>query len=113
MLWRLRVDCLYYCRFVHSHHNAEDRAFFPELRQTNPAINSVLDRLQADHRRVSDDLDAVEAAAKALTDDESPPARRAAADSLQALGENLLAHLDYEERSLEGTVLRFASTRHE
>ncbi len=43
-------------------------------------INSVIDRLQADHRRV--------------------------ADKLQALGENLLARLDYEERSLEATVLR-------
>ena len=25
MLWRLQVDCLYYCRFVHMHHGAEDR----------------------------------------------------------------------------------------
>jgi hypothetical protein len=39
MLWRLRIDCLRYCRFVHSHHNAEDIAFFPELRETNPPIN--------------------------------------------------------------------------
>jgi len=65
MLWRLRVHCLYYCRFVHSHHGAEDYAFFPELRETNPALNPVIDRLEADHRRVSDDLDAVEAAANA------------------------------------------------
>jgi hypothetical protein len=28
------------------------------------------------------------------------------ADSLEALGAKLLAHLDYEGRSLEGTVLR-------
>ena len=105
-LWRLRIDCLRYCRFVHSHHNAEDGGFFPELRAANPAINPVIDRLQADHRRVSDDLDAVEAAANALTDDESEPARKAVADRLQALGQNLLAHLDYEERSLAATVLR-------
>jgi hemerythrin-like domain-containing protein len=106
MLWRLRVDCLRHCRFVHGHHNAEDGAFFPELRETNPDINSVIDRLEADHRRVSDDLDAVEAAADALARDESEPARKAVADALQALGEKLLAHLDYEERSLEATVLR-------
>ena len=106
MLWRLQVNCLRYCRFVHSHHNAEDGGFFPELRETNPALGSVIDRLEADHRRVSDDLDAVEAAANALAEDESQPARRAVADALQALGENLLAHLDYEERSLEATVLR-------
>ncbi len=106
MLWRLQVDCLRYCRFVHSHHNAEDRDFFPELRDTNPALNPVIDRLQAEHRRVSDDLDAVEAAANALTANESPEARKAVVDTLQTLGKNLLAHLDYEELNVEATVLR-------
>jgi iron-sulfur cluster repair protein YtfE (RIC family) len=106
MLWRLKVNCLRYCHFVHSHHNAEDVAFFPELRETNPAINSVIDRLEADHRRVSDDLDAVEAAAKALAEDEGHPARKAVADALEVLRARLLAHLDYEERNLEATVVR-------
>jgi iron-sulfur cluster repair protein YtfE (RIC family) len=106
MLWRLQVDCLRYCRFVHMHHNAEDREFFPELRETNPAIGSVIDRLQGDHRRVSDDLDAVEAAANALSDDESPAVRQAVVEALLALGENLLEHLDYEELSVKATVLR-------
>ena len=46
-LWRLRVDCLRYCGFVHAHHNAEDHAFFPELRATNPEIGPVVDRLEA------------------------------------------------------------------
>ena len=106
ILWRLRVGCLRHCRFVDSHHNAEDGLFFPELRAANPAIGSVIDRLEADHRRVSDDLDVVEAAAKALADDESQDARQAVADALVALGDNLLAHLDYEERNLEATVVR-------
>jgi hypothetical protein len=106
MLWRLRINCLRYCYFVHSHHNAEDVAFFPELRDTNPAINPVIDRLEADHRRVSDLLDEVEAAVKALADDESEPTRRAVASALRTLGEKLLSHLDYEERNLETTILR-------
>jgi Hemerythrin HHE cation binding domain len=106
MLWRLRVDCLRYCRFVHSHHNAEDVIFFPELRETNPAIEPVIDRLEADHRRVSDHLDAVEAAAKALAEDDTEPVREAVAGALQTLGEHLLEHLSYEERNLEATVLR-------
>jgi hypothetical protein len=105
-LWRLQIDCLRYCAFVHAHHNAEDGAFFPELRETNPAINPVIDRLQADHRRVSDDLDAVEAAARALVRDESPHVRKAVVVALRALEQNLLAHLDYEERSIKSTVRR-------
>jgi hypothetical protein len=33
-------------------------------------------------------------------------ARKAVAEALQALGADLLAHLDYEERNLEATILR-------
>jgi hypothetical protein len=105
-LWRLRIDCLRYCHFVHSHHGAENVAFFPELRQTNPALGAVIDRLEDDHRRVSQDLDAVEAAARVLTDDDGEPARGAVAETLHSLREKLLAHLEYEERSLEATVRR-------
>ena len=106
MLWRLQVNCLRYCSFVHSHHNAEDASFFSELRDTNPAINPVIDRLEADHRRVSDDLDAVETAANRLTHDDDREARKAVVDALRALRENLLAHLEYEERGVEATVRR-------
>jgi ElaB/YqjD/DUF883 family membrane-anchored ribosome-binding protein len=106
MLWRLQVNCLRYCRFVHMHHNAEDGDFFPELRETNPALNPVIDRLQADHRRVSDDLDRVEDAANALADDQGVEARQAVVGALNGVAENLLAHLDYEERNLQATVLR-------
>jgi hypothetical protein len=111
MLWRLRLDCLRYCRFVHSHHNTEDYAFFPELRETNPAINPVIDKLEADHRLVSDRLDAVEAVAHGLAGDDSEPAREGVASALRALGEDLLAHLSYEERNLEATVLRLGEFR--
>jgi hypothetical protein len=106
MLWRLQVNCLRYCSFVHSHHNAEDADFFSELRNTNPAINPVIDRLQAEHRRVSDDLDAVETAANRLADDDGQRARKAVVDALRALHRNLLAHLEYEELSIEATVRR-------
>jgi len=105
-LWRLRVDCLRYCRFVHAHHSAEDHAFFPELRTTNPEIGPVVDRLEADHRRVSDLLDAVEAAANALSEGGTADIRRELVDALHALGESLLEHLNYEELNVRSTVLR-------
>jgi hypothetical protein len=111
MIWRLQINCLRYCSFVHSHHNAEDADFFSELRDTNPAINPVIDRLQAEHRRVSDDLDAVETAANRLAQDDGPHARQAVVDTLQALRSNLLAHLEYEELNLEATVRRVRELR--
>jgi Hemerythrin HHE cation binding domain len=106
MLWRLQVNCLRYCRFVHAHHGAEDADFFPELRATNPALDPVVDRLEGDHRRVSDLLDSVEAAATALSENGSDDARRVVVESLHDLGDSLLEHLDYEELSVRGTVLR-------
>ena len=105
-LWQFQISCLRYCGFVHSHHHAEDTDFFDELEATNPAVAPVVERLRAEHRAVSDYLDAVEAAARALTDDDSLDARRAVADALVALEEHLHAHLEYEERAVAATARR-------
>jgi len=105
-LWQFQVGCLRYCRFVHSHHHAEDTDFFDELEETNPAIRPVVERLRTEHRAVSNHLDAVEAAARALTDNDSVDARRAVADALGALEEHLLAHLEYDERNIAATARR-------
>lgn len=104
LVWRLRVDCMRYCHLVHSHHKLEDVAFFPALCRANPAIQSVVDRLQADHVAVSDYLDAVESAASRITRDES--ARPDLANALRDLSAHLLAHLDYEETNLAPTLRR-------
>jgi Hemerythrin HHE cation binding domain len=106
LLWQFQVSCLRYCSFVHMHHHAEDVEFFDELEQTNPALGPVVERLRADHRAVSDYLDAVEAAARALSGDDSHDARRAVADALEVLKEHLLTHLDYEEVSVADTARR-------
>jgi hypothetical protein len=58
-LWRLKVSCLRYCSHVHAHHGAEDVLLFPALRAADPTIGPVVDRLEADHVRVSDLLDVV------------------------------------------------------
>ena len=106
VLWQFQVSCLRYCGFVHLHHHAEDTEFFDELEQTNPAIGPVVERLRADHRAVSDYLDAVEAAARALTDDDGDDARRGVADALEALKGHLLDHLEYEEKNVAVTARR-------
>jgi hypothetical protein len=108
ILWRLQVDCLRHCRLVHLHHHLEDAEFFVELREANPALSPVIDRLEADHRRISEDLDAVEAAAKALADEQGVEAREALVQTLSALERNLLEHLEYEELSVSTTVRRLA-----
>ena len=103
-LWQLKVNCLRYCRVVHLHHGLEDSLLFPALREVDPDAAPVIDRLEADHRRVSDLLDAVEAAAARLTESEGD-ARAEVVRTLEALHGHLLEHLDYEEANA-GPVLR-------
>jgi len=103
-LWKLKVNCLHYCRFVHSHHGAEDRMLFPALRAANPELAPVVDRLEADHRKVSVLLDEVEAACRGLGGDEESASRSSLAAALDELAEHLLEHLGFEEESVEDTM---------
>ncbi len=61
-LWQLRVNCLHYCRLVHSHHSLESHTWFPALRAADPAIHPVVDKLEADQQNVAGLLDEVDAA---------------------------------------------------
>ena len=104
-LWQLKVNCIYYCRLVHAHHNGEDAHIFPALRRSSEAMEPVVDRLEADHRKVSDILDEVDLAARALADEDAPAGRSRLVEALNLLSEHLLEHLAYEEESIS-PVLR-------
>jgi len=106
MLWQFPASCLRYCGIVHLHHQLEDTHFFDELEGANPEIRPVVDRLRAEHRAVSDHLEAVEAAARSLSENDSHDARSAVAAALEVLRQHLLAHLDYEERNIATTARR-------
>ena len=107
-LWQLKVNCLTYCRFVHGHHGHEDESLFPSVVRADPSLRGVVKRLVADHAKVSDLLDEIEAAARYLGNGDAT-ARARLSDGLSALSEHLLEHLDFEETSLEkvlGTMRR-------
>ena len=104
-LFELKVNCLRYCRLVHSHHGGEDVALFPEVRRSAPHLGAVVDRLEADHRVVSDLLDEVEAAARKLDDADATDARTRLVDALTALSAHLLEHLEFEEEALAPVLL--------
>jgi Hemerythrin HHE cation binding domain len=103
-LWQLKINCLQYCRFVHSHHHAESVLLFPALRQANPALGPVVDQLEADHAKISDLLNDVEAAARDLAGQEDPAIRQRLTLALQALSNDLLEHLAYEEDNVSDTM---------
>ena len=110
-LWKLKVNCLHYCSFVHAHHGAEDRLLFPALRVANPDLDPVVDRLEADHRKVSGLLDHVEDAARELSADAESAGRAKVAEALEALSGHLLEHLAYEEESVADTMRSMTGLR--
>ncbi len=77
---------------------------FPALREANPALNPVVDKLEADHAHVSDLLDEVEAASDKLGEAAEPAARERLVTALRTLSDDLLAHLQYEEEQISGTL---------
>jgi len=97
-LLRLKANCLGYCQLVHSHHSGEDSLLFPAVRRAAPHLAATIDRLEADHRAVSDLLDRIEAAAHDLGHVTTARARLVAA--LDLLSTHLHDHLAFEERSL-------------
>jgi iron-sulfur cluster repair protein YtfE (RIC family) len=104
-LWKLRVNCLYYCRIVHTHHSLEDVMMFPALQQVNPDLGPVVDKLMADHRQVSRLLDEIEASANALVVEVGTSIRVRIVTALGDLATDLLAHLAFEEEALGPTIL--------
>jgi hypothetical protein len=102
--WSLRAHCLGHCSFVHSHHSLESRLLFPAVLKSDPALGPVVAKLEADHVAVAGLLEQVEAAAEALVDGDTGPARQRLVDVLQTLADELLAHLDYEEEHLAPTL---------
>lgn len=104
-LWRLRANCLHYCRFVHGHHRAEDVLLFPAVRSSRPELAPVVDELEADHREVSVRLEDIETAVDALVDRDDAAARTGVADALEAVSDVLLSHLEREERTVGPVIV--------
>jgi iron-sulfur cluster repair protein YtfE (RIC family) len=103
-LWQMRMNCLRYCRFVEAHHFGETHHLFPHLRRANPALATVIDKLDADHTAVAGHLEQVEAAARALGEFGTPEQRSRLVNALNVLARDLLTHLDFEEEQLGPTL---------
>lgn len=108
-LWQIRTNCLYYCRFVHGHHRFEDMSWFPALRRSDPALDPVVDKLEADHRLISTYLDEVRAAANLLVKEDTADSRSRVIEALNGLADHLLTHLAYEEGSIGPTLRTWES----
>jgi alkanesulfonate monooxygenase SsuD/methylene tetrahydromethanopterin reductase-like flavin-dependent oxidoreductase (luciferase family) len=102
--WTLGAYCQQYCRFLTGHHGLEDRSIFPHLRRSEPSLAPVLDRLEQDHLAIHDVLEQLDDALVGLVSGASGTAELQRVVDL--LGDQLLAHLSYEEHELVGALDR-------
>lgn len=72
LLFQLRGPCPRRCQFVHAHHGHEDAWMFPAVLEFAPHFGAVVDKLEADHRRISEVLDAVESTSRKLMEADGP-----------------------------------------
>lgn len=103
--WTLGAYCETYCRLVTGHHTLEDRSIFVHLRQSEPDLGPVIDRLEQEHHVIADVLEQVDEALVGLVGtDGYGRAGEGALDeierALDLLTDTLLSHLAYEEREL-------------
>ena len=105
--WTLGTYCATYCRVLTMHHTIEDVQMFPRLRDADPTLAPVVDRLEAEHHEVAavlEDLDRALVAMVTRPDDGVEAVRR----TVDALSVVLLAHLAYEESQLVGPLNRLS-----
>ncbi|HET6507335.1 MAG TPA: LLM class flavin-dependent oxidoreductase [Baekduia sp.] len=97
--WTLGTFCETYCRVVTQHHTLEDRSVFPHLRRSDPALQPVLDRLEAEHVTIADLLERVDQALVSLVAPGGDGIANVNA-TVDLLTDALLSHFSYEEREL-------------
>jgi hypothetical protein len=92
--------------FLHSHHADEDQGLWPLVLAHNPAASDMLDQMDADHARISPQIDRVVEGAARYRTDPSRPAREALAASIEELRSVLDPHLRREEDEMMPIVSR-------
>ncbi|MEU4155403.1 nitroreductase/quinone reductase family protein [Actinoplanes sp. NPDC026670] len=96
---QLRVNCLTLCANLHGHHVKEDQGLFPMLESAYPESAAALDRLRAEHGTVAVLLERLRSVLG-----EPGLAREELLGLVDVLTGELVAHLDHEERVLDGVL---------
>jgi hemerythrin-like domain-containing protein len=100
----LRGICQNQCAALTQHHRLESTLIFPYLRDRQPDLGDVLDRLNEDHEVIHGLLEAVDAALVDLA--RTPTDYEPITKAVDQLTGMLLSHFAYEEQELFGPLSR-------
>jgi Hemerythrin HHE cation binding domain len=87
-------------RGLHTHHEHEDSDFFPMIGSASPDQLPLIEQLEHEHQELVALLDAVDDAVAALVADPNEDTRRGVHDTIAAVRETLVPHLDIEDEKL-------------
>lgn len=102
--WTMGAYCETYCRLVTIHHTLEDTSLYPQLREGDPRLGPVLDRLTEEHQVIHEVLERLDAALVATV--AQPERITEVQKAVDLLTETLLSHLSYEEGELVEPMAR-------
>jgi hemerythrin-like domain-containing protein len=102
--WTLGAYCESYCRLVTTHHTVEDQSLFPAMRNADPRLKPVVDRLEYEHTVIHDVVDQVDQALVSLVS--APDGMDRLIAAMDLLSDTRLSHLSYEERELVEPLAR-------
>ncbi len=110
--WTLGSYCESYCRVVTTHHTIEDTQMFPRLRQADPSLGPVVERLELEHHQVAGALEDLDRSLVGLVAPADAGTTGGTVDEVEravaALTDVLLAHLAFEEEQLVGPLNRLS-----
>jgi hemerythrin-like domain-containing protein len=92
--WRL------FARGLHNHHEHEDTAFFPAIVRARPDVEPLVEQLEREHQELVARLDALDSAVDSLEAEPTDANRRAVRDSIAAVRDQLVPHLDVDDAQL-------------
>lgn len=104
--WTLGTYCESYCRVVTTHHTIEDQSMLPHLKQADPRLAPVVDRLREEHGVIHEVLERVDRALVAFVG--KPDGMGELRAAVDLLSDTLLSHLSYEERELVEPLARLS-----
>jgi hypothetical protein len=87
-------------RGLHTHHAHEDSDFFPMIAAASPDQVPLIEQLEREHQELVALLNAVDTVIAALVAAPSDDTRRAVHDTIAAVRDSLVPHLDIEDEKL-------------
>src|SRR4051812_27513695 len=87
-------------RGLHSHHEHEDSDFFPMISAADPTQLPLIQQLEREHEELVALLDAVDSSVRALVAEPTAASRTAVHDTIAAVRDTLVPHLDVEDEQL-------------